>query len=245
MKNRREQITIESYNIQHEEASMRKAAFTLMLVALVAFIAAPAVMACGSSCGGKKTASKAADKAGCELWKGTATTAAASDKDNVEIVKTGAACGSSVSADKSGCGAKSAVTTATATLPNGHPAIPVSEAVKCEQAMVVFMNVDKMHCGECVKSITKAVGSLDGICAVDVSLEKASAAVVFHPAKAKTDEVISAITKAGYVASLKVDCAEDMKEVFGADMDFEKCSKVCANFPACAPKQEGKASSEI
>ena len=148
---------------------------------------------------------------------------------------TGSKTGASCMMDGKGC----SHSTATAKLPNGHPALSVAEAMKCEGSMVAFLKVDKMTCGGCVAQVSKAIGTFDGVCAVDVDLKNASATVVFHPEKVKTDELISAVNKAGYVAAMKADCTDDMKALFGNDK--EKCMKSCANM--CKPKQEADAKS--
>ncbi len=135
-------------------------------------------------------------------------------------------------AERAKCGVDKGKATGTAgeaKLPNGHAAQTVADAMKCEaNPMVVFLSVDKMTCQGCVDHITKVLGAMDGVCAVDVNLKAASASVVFHSDKVKTDDMVSAINKAGYVAAMKTDYSSDMKALFG-DNYGEKWEKSCAN----------------
>jgi copper ion binding protein len=147
---------------------------------------------------------------------------------------------SCTAAERAKCGVDKKEASTGVKLQNGHPAVAVSEAMKCEKgSMVAFLAVDKMTCQGCVDHVTKTLGTFDGVCAVDVNLKKASATVVFHNDKVKTDDMVAAINKAGYVASMKTECTDDMKAVFGDDYK-EKCQKSCANM--CKGKQEAKQS---
>lgn len=227
---------------------MRKFAFICMLVAIAALVAAPAIFACD--------AAKTGDKASTTSCSGAkVTTASADSKDKVTATNVGASCtkdgakagASCTAAEKAACAAKAGTstascmsgaktTTADATLPNGHPALSVADALQCGTAMVAFVNVDKMTCGGCVAGVNKAVGSIDGVCAVETSLDKKMSTIVFHPDKVKTDDLVASITKAGFVATMKQDCTDDMKAVFGANFDPSKCAKVCANSATCTKK---------
>lgn len=253
---------------------MRKFAFICMVIAVAAFLAAPAVFACD----GAKTGDKASASS-CSSSK--VTTASATSKDKVTATNVGASCSkegaaktgttagaSCTAAEKAACAAKTGTTagatcteaekaacaaktgttagatctsgakatTAGATLPNGHPDLKVADALKCGTAMVAFVNVEKMTCAGCVSGVNKAVGSIDGVCAVETSLDKKTSTIVFHPDKVKTDDLVATITKAGFTATMKSECTEDMKAVFGADFDPAKCAKVCANSAACSKK---------
>jgi copper ion binding protein len=200
----------------------------------------------------------------CPKGMGTATKASASTSDNVTFApavatsdtkisvnltgESGCPMGKSADATKSGhtctaaekakCGADKKEGASTAKLPNGHPAQTVAEALKCESgSMIAFLAVDKMTCQGCVDHISKTIGSMDGVCAVDVNLKKASATVVFHADKVKADDMVMAINKAGYVAKMKTECSDDMKAVFG-DNCSEKTKKSCANM--CKGKADTK-----
>jgi copper ion binding protein len=200
----------------------------------------------------------------CPNGKGTASKASASADDNVTVTsavatsntktsvnltgESGCPMGKSADATKSGhsctaaerakCGADKKEGASSAKLPNGHPVQTVAEAMKCEGgSMVAFLAVDKMTCQGCVDHISKTLGSMDGVCAVDVNLKKASATVVFHADKMKADAMVAAINKAGYVATMKTECTDDMKAVFG-DNYKEKCQKSCANM--CKDKADTK-----
>ncbi|MGB5106753.1 MAG: heavy-metal-associated domain-containing protein [Candidatus Zixiibacteriota bacterium] len=194
----------------------------------------------GSSCskdGAAKTGATAgasctaAEKAACAAKTGTTAGASCTAAEK-------AACAAKTGTTTAGatCSGGAKTTTAGATLPNGHPELTVADALQCGTAMVAFVNVDKMTCGGCVAGVNKAVGSIDGVCAVETSLDKKMSTIVFHPDKVKTDDLVASITKAGFVATMKSECTEDMKAVFGADFDPAKCAKVCANSAACTKK---------
>jgi copper ion binding protein len=197
---------------------------------------------------GKSTSSKASATSGDKM-KITSAVATSDTKTTVNLTgdsgcpmskgadatKAGKTC---TAAERAKCGADKKDGASSAKLPNGHPIQTVAEAMKCESgSMVAFLSVDKMTCQSCVDHITKTLGGMDGVCAVDVNLKKASATVVFHADKVKTDAMVDAINKAGYVAKMKTECTEDMKTVFG-DNYREKCQKSCAN--VCGSKAETK-----
>lgn len=190
---------------------------------------------CSKETGAAKTGSTsgasctAAEKAACAAKGTTAGASCTAAEKAACAAKTGTTVGAT-------CTSGAKATTAGATLPNGHPDLKVADALQCGTAMVAFVNVEKMTCAGCVAGVNKAVGSIDGVCAVETSLDKKSSTIVFHPDKVKTDDLIASITKAGFTASLKQDCSDDMKAVFGENFDATKCAKVCANSATCTKK---------
>lgn len=187
---------------------------------------------------GKSTASKASATTDDNMTI-TSAVATSNTKTSMNLTGEGCAMGKSADAKKSGhtcttaekakCGADKKEGASSAKLPNGHPVQTVAEALKCKDgSMVAFLAVDKMTCQSCVDHVSKTLGSMDGVCAIDVNLKKASATVVFHADKVKTDDMVAAINKAGYVAKMKTDCSDDMKAVFG-DNYSEKAKNSCAN----------------
>ncbi len=60
-------------------------------------------------------------------------------------------------------------------------------------------NVEKMMCGGCVASATKAIEALDGVDSVEVDLEAKQAKV---GGSVSADAVIAALTSAGYPTTL-------------------------------------------
>jgi copper ion binding protein len=220
---------------------------------------------CAAKCEAmKKDGKSCPSHPGCVCPNGMGTATKASANDNVTITSavatsdtkttvdltgdSGCPMGKSADATTSGhtctaaerakCGADKKEGASSAKLPNGHPVQTVAEAMKCEGgSMVAFLAVDKMTCQGCVDHVSKTLGSMDGVCAVDVNLRKASATVVFHADKVKTDDMVAAINKAGYVAKMKTECSDDMKAVFG-DNYKQKCQKSCAN--TCRNKADAK-----
>ena len=64
------------------------------------------------------------------------------------------------------------------------------------------LNVKGMTCGGCVSRVRNAVSKLEGVSSVDVSLEKGLAEVTFASDKLTTDDLVAAIEKTGFSASL-------------------------------------------
>ena len=62
----------------------------------------------------------------------------------------------------------------------------------------VTLNITGMTCGGCVNSVRKVITALDGVSAVDVSLERAQATVSFDPAQSKSADIKNAIRDAGF-----------------------------------------------
>lgn len=60
------------------------------------------------------------------------------------------------------------------------------------------INIGGMSCEMCVASVTKGVNELEGITAVNVSLEDSSAVVSYQPNKLQLAEIEKAIEKRGY-----------------------------------------------
>ena len=64
-------------------------------------------------------------------------------------------------------------------------------------------NVTGMTCAACSARVEKAVGKLDGVNSVAVNLLKNSMAVDYDDTVLDTQKIITAVTEAGYGASLK------------------------------------------
>ncbi|MFH2056266.1 MAG: heavy-metal-associated domain-containing protein [bacterium] len=205
---------------------LRKFTSLMLVVAFAAFMVSPVLAGSGCTKGDAKTTETAtqassADKSGC-----TAAEKAACAAKGVTCAETATAAG-----DKKSCTAMSGVTTADAKLPNGHPVISVVDAQKCGESTTAFLTVNKMTCGGCVAQVNKTLGEMDGVCAVDVNLEKASATVVFHTDKVTPEAMIAAISKAGYEASLTETSKIDQAAL-------ESCKARCANVGSCTKSTE-------
>lgn len=62
----------------------------------------------------------------------------------------------------------------------------------------VMLRIEGMHCGSCVKNVTRALSRLDG---VDVRrVDIGTALVAIDPARTSAETVAAAITDAGYPA---------------------------------------------
>lgn len=60
------------------------------------------------------------------------------------------------------------------------------------------IQIDGMTCGGCVKSVTNALQQVDGVQAVEVSLENKSANINFDDSKTNLEALKEAIEDAGY-----------------------------------------------
>ena len=60
------------------------------------------------------------------------------------------------------------------------------------------LNIQGMSCQMCVKHVTKALSELDGVSAVDVSLENNNANVTYDPSVVGLAEFKVAVADAGY-----------------------------------------------
>jgi copper chaperone len=58
--------------------------------------------------------------------------------------------------------------------------------------------VQGMSCGGCVASVQRALSSLPGVASAVATLEPPQVAVRFEPARLGADELVQAITDAGY-----------------------------------------------
>ena len=67
---------------------------------------------------------------------------------------------------------------------------------------IIQLKVTGMHCGGCVKSVTRVLSELAGVQKVDVSLEQESAQITFDPQQVQPVALIEAIEDAGFDASL-------------------------------------------
>lgn len=62
------------------------------------------------------------------------------------------------------------------------------------------LKVTGMTCGHCVRSVTDALGSLEGVQSADVLLESGRATVVYDDAKVSPRDLVGAVLDEGYTA---------------------------------------------
>jgi copper chaperone len=60
------------------------------------------------------------------------------------------------------------------------------------------IQVEGMTCGHCVETVTKAVGSLNGISQVSVDLDKKQVSVDFDESRTDLDTISSKIIEVGF-----------------------------------------------
>ena len=62
------------------------------------------------------------------------------------------------------------------------------------------LKVSGMSCGHCVRSVTDAIGALDGVQSADVQLESGRATVVYDESRVSPRDLVSAVMDEGYTA---------------------------------------------
>lgn len=67
----------------------------------------------------------------------------------------------------------------------------------------INLNVSGMTCGSCVKHVTKALESFDGVSNITVDLQNGK--VHLQREQTKVDDLITALNEEGYPASIDVD----------------------------------------
>ena len=67
--------------------------------------------------------------------------------------------------------------------------------------MLTFI-VDGMHCGSCGLLIDDTLADLDGVLTSTTSVRARTSVVQLDPARVEADQVIAAISEAGYTARL-------------------------------------------
>lgn len=60
------------------------------------------------------------------------------------------------------------------------------------------LQIDGMTCGGCVNSVRKALGAMQGVGSVDVSLERATATVVYDPLLSSATAIKTTVRDAGF-----------------------------------------------
>ena len=64
----------------------------------------------------------------------------------------------------------------------------------------IILNIEGMHCGGCVKSVTRALTELDGVQSADVQLE-GKANITFDENRVNVAQLIEVIEDAGFDAT--------------------------------------------
>lgn len=67
----------------------------------------------------------------------------------------------------------------------------------------IIISVQDMHCNHCKGKVENTLKSLKGVKKFTVSLETASASVDYVAKKVTPEEIVSAITNAGFPSSVK------------------------------------------
>ena len=69
---------------------------------------------------------------------------------------------------------------------------------------VVQLSVTGMTCGSCVRHVSDALRSVPGVAQATVDLEAGRAVVSYDPANATSDQLLKAVTGAGYGAEVAI-----------------------------------------
>jgi copper chaperone len=65
----------------------------------------------------------------------------------------------------------------------------------------IDLKVQGMHCGGCVKSVTRVLSGVVGVSSAEVSLEEGRARVTYDPAQTGVEAMKQAVERAGYKAA--------------------------------------------
>lgn len=66
----------------------------------------------------------------------------------------------------------------------------------------VVLRISGMSCQHCVHAVKSALESLDGVKKAKVSLDEGKAEVKYDPKRVSTEQMIQAVSEAGYEAEL-------------------------------------------
>jgi copper ion binding protein len=72
-----------------------------------------------------------------------------------------------------------------------------------EKKLNATLSVEGMHCNHCKARVENAVKAVKGVKAVTVSLDTASAEIVYAEGKTTPEAVAEAVTKIGFNAKVK------------------------------------------
>ncbi len=62
------------------------------------------------------------------------------------------------------------------------------------------LKVTGMTCGHCVRSVSSAIGGLEGVRSADVQLESGRATIVYDESKVTPRDLVGAVLEEGYMA---------------------------------------------
>lgn len=62
------------------------------------------------------------------------------------------------------------------------------------------LKVSGMTCGHCVRSVSEALGGLEGVASADVQLDSGQATVVYDETKVTPRDMVGAVLEEGYTA---------------------------------------------
>lgn len=82
------------------------------------------------------------------------------------------------------------------------PASVITAQADTAVVKTVTLKIDGMTCGGCAVGARKVLTRLDGVKKADVSYEKSQAVVTYDSQKVTVDQMIAAIKKLGYTASV-------------------------------------------
>lgn len=93
------------------------------------------------------------------------------------------------------------------------------------------LNIKGMTCGGCVSRVKNAVSKLEGVQSVNVDLATGRAEIVYASAKLSPDDVISAISKTGFSASLAEEPRSLDETINSSEVTFYRVPLVCRAAP--------------
>jgi copper chaperone CopZ len=67
------------------------------------------------------------------------------------------------------------------------------------------LSITGMTCGSCVRHVSEALHSVDGVAEARVDLQSGRATVAYDPASATAERMVAAVEEAGYPATVAAD----------------------------------------
>jgi copper chaperone CopZ len=102
-----------------------------------------------------------------------------------------------------------------------------ADADDMAEGETIVLSVSNMTCNGCVKAVTNALVTTDGVSNAVVSLDDGTAKVTYDKEKIKTDDLINAVVKAGFAAQVFNANATTEAKVDGKHCDYSKTKGSC------------------
>ncbi len=79
----------------------------------------------------------------------------------------------------------------------------VADAAVEQSLQQVTLSVKNLSCGMCKYTVENALKQVEGVQSAKVDMDKAVAVVTYDPARVQVDQLVEAVSRAGYPAAVK------------------------------------------